>query len=68
MHLHAIMHQWLPLSVSILNLVCSYLPSPLEMQEERVKNLMCSGFRKFEAYPEETQALKDGLFSDLFRI
>lgn len=62
-HLQAILHQWLPLSASILDLVCSYLPSPLEMSEERVKNLMCSGFRKFEAYPEETQKLKEGMLS-----
>ena len=60
-HLQAILHQWLPLSASILDLVCSYLPSPLEMDEERVKKLMCSGFRKFEAYPEKTRKLKDGI-------
>ena len=32
------------------------------MTEDRVKNLMCSGFRKFESYPEDTQKLKDGMY------
>jgi len=60
-HLEAILRQWLPLSTAILDLVCVYLPSPLEVTEERVKNLMCSGFRKFESYPVDTQNLKEGL-------
>ena len=59
-HLQAILRQWLPLSDAMLNMVCEYLPSPLDISEERVKKLMCSGFKKFESYPEQTQKLKDG--------
>lgn len=59
-HLHAITRQWLPLATSLLDMVCEALPSPLEVSEERVKNLMCGGFKKFDAYPRKTQLLKEG--------
>ena len=65
-HLEAILRQWLPLSTAILDLVCVYLPSPLDVTEERVKSLMCSGFRKFESYPMDTQNLKEGFQLLLF--
>ncbi|XP_057305551.1 elongation factor-like GTPase 1 isoform X1 [Hydractinia symbiolongicarpus] len=57
-HLHAILRQWLPLSDALLGMVCKVLPSPLDIKEERVKNLMCSGFKKFESFSFETQQLK----------
>lgn len=60
-HLHAILRQWLPLSDALLGMVCKVLPSPLDMKEERVKNLMCSGFKKFESFSTETQQLKSGI-------
>lgn len=58
-HLQAIMRQWLSLSTSLLDMACDELPSPLEMSEERVKNLMSGGFRKFDSFPLTTQSLKE---------
>jgi len=58
-HLSAIFRQWLPLSNAVLEMVCNKLPSPLEITEERVKNLICGGFRNFASLPCETQQLME---------
>jgi len=60
-HLHAIFTQWLSLSNALLNMVCKVLPSPLNIMEERVKNLMCGSLKKFESYNMDTQKLKEDL-------
>ena len=44
----------------IEGMVCEKLPSPLEISEERIEKLMCSGGRRFDSLPEQTQKLKTG--------
>ncbi|XP_066557587.1 elongation factor-like GTPase 1 isoform X2 [Amia ocellicauda] len=56
--LSAICSQWLPLSQAVLTMVCSKLPSPLDISAERVEKLMCVGARRFDSLPEKTQELK----------
>ena len=65
-HLQAVLRQWLPMSTAILDMVCKVLPSPLEIGADRVENLMCGGFKKFDSYPEETRSLKQGEIIKLF--
>ncbi|CAM2099069.1 unnamed protein product [Caretta caretta] len=57
-HLNAICSQWLPISQAVLSMVCSKLPSPLDITVERVEKLMCVGARTFDSLPPETQELK----------
>lgn len=57
--LQALMMQWLPLSNTVLDMVCTKLPSPKEILPEKVEKLMCSRIRDFESYPEETKKLKN---------
>lgn len=57
--LQSLMVQWLPLSLTVLNMVCRKLPSPKEIQPDKVEKLMCSRIRDFESYHAETQKLKD---------
>ncbi|GBP64971.1 Elongation factor-like GTPase 1 [Eumeta japonica] len=59
LQLQAIMMQWLPLSQTVLSMVCQKLPSPKEMVSEKVEKLMCSKIRDFQSYHPETQKLKD---------
>ncbi|GFY45983.1 elongation factor-like GTPase 1 [Trichonephila inaurata madagascariensis] len=56
--LQAIFGQWLPLSSTVLEMVCNFVPSPLELSEEKVESLMCSSSLKFEVLPQETRNLK----------
>lgn len=57
-HLHAIFEQWLPLASAVLEMVCLFVPSPLDLSEEKVEGLMCSSTHKFESLPLQTQQLK----------
>lgn len=57
--LSAIMGEWLPIASTLLSVVCSLLPSPLQLSAERAERLMCSNLHKFESLPSETQVLKD---------
>lgn len=41
-------------------MVCSKLPSPLDITAERVEKLMCVGAKTFDSLPPETQELKSG--------
>ncbi|XP_048484589.1 elongation factor-like GTPase 1 [Plutella xylostella] len=61
--LQSLMMQWLPLSLTVLNMVCKKLPSPLEIVPEKVEKLMCSRIRDFESYHPETQKLKEDFLS-----
>ena len=61
-HLKALFDQWLPLSSSLLAMVIDKLPSPMEIHNERVEKLMCSGLRTFDSLPAKTQSLKKGVF------
>ncbi|XP_044294664.1 elongation factor-like GTPase 1 isoform X2 [Varanus komodoensis] len=56
--LNAICSQWLPVSESVLSMVCTKLPSPLDISAERVEKLMSVGAKTFDSLPEETQDLK----------
>ncbi|KAJ8340377.1 hypothetical protein SKAU_G00350100 [Synaphobranchus kaupii] len=56
--LNAICSQWLPVPQAVLTMVCDKLPSPLDMEAERVDKLMCVGARRFESLPAKTQELK----------
>ena len=62
-HLKALFDQWLPLSSSLLAMVIDKLPSPKDIDSERVEKLMCSGVRTFDSLPDKTQSLKNGAFS-----
>ncbi|XP_033634554.1 elongation factor-like GTPase 1 [Asterias rubens] len=57
-HLQAICGQWLPLSEALLAMVCQKLPSPLDINLERIEKLMCGGFRRFDTLPQQSQQLK----------
>lgn len=57
--LQSLMMQWLPLSHTVLNMVCKKLPSPKEILPEKVEKLMCSRIRDFDSYLTETQKLKE---------
>ena len=59
-HLHSILRQWLPLADSVLEMVAQELPSPNNVSDERIKNLMCGQFKNLEAFNEDTQNLKTG--------
>ncbi|XP_076879155.1 LOW QUALITY PROTEIN: elongation factor-like GTPase 1 [Brachyhypopomus gauderio] len=56
--LSAICSQWLPVSQSVLSMVCEKLPAPTDMAVERVEALMSVGARRFDTLPEETQQLR----------
>ncbi|CAF4826308.1 unnamed protein product [Pieris macdunnoughi] len=57
--LQSLMMQWLPLSQTVLNMVCSKLPSPKEILPEKVEKLMCSRIHDFDSYLDETKKLKE---------
>lgn len=57
--LQSLMVQWLPLSETVLNMVCSKLPSPKELPSDKVEKLMCSKIRDFSTYHSDTQKLKE---------
>lgn len=57
--LQSLMVQWLPLSDTVLNMVCRKLPSPKELLPDKVETLMCSRIRDFNAYHPDTQKLKE---------
>lgn len=61
--LQSLMMQWLPLSQTVLNMVCTKLPSPKEILPEKVDKLMCSGIQDFESYHPATQRLKEDFLS-----
>lgn len=57
--LQALMGQWLTVSKAVLGQVIDKLPSPLEIEEEKVEKLMCNQARRFDSLPQQTQDLKD---------
>nr|XP_054756574.1 elongation factor-like GTPase 1 [Lytechinus pictus] len=56
--LKAICTQWLPLSKAVLSMVCGKLPSPTNVNEERIEKLMCSSGQRFDSLHPESQQLK----------
>lgn len=61
--LQAFCSQWLPLASTILDMVCSKLPSPVEMSLEKAERLMCSANQSIENLPPESQGLKDAFLN-----
>lgn len=44
-------------------MVCTKLPAPNEILEEKVEKLMCSQTKRFDSFPEETQKLKSAFIN-----
>ncbi|RWS09586.1 elongation factor Tu GTP-binding domain-containing protein 1-like protein [Dinothrombium tinctorium] len=61
--LQSVFSQWLPLSNSVLSAVCSLIPSPYELSEERVNLLMHSDSIKFETHHEEISKVRNAFKS-----
>lgn len=59
LQLQSLMVQWLPLSHTVLNMVCDKLPSPKQLLPEKVEKLMCTKIRDFDSYLPETQKLRE---------
>lgn len=59
--LQSLFNLWIPLARSLLNMVVEYLPSPRNLADDKVLNLICAKTRQFRTLPTETQKLKDGL-------
>lgn len=60
--LHIIFSKWLPLAKSGLNMICDKVPSPNNLNSEKIERLM-SGNNEFTSLPNETQKLKDSFLS-----
>ena len=58
--LQALFINWLPLGSNLLDMIVEKLPSPLELTNERVENLICSKIKSFKGLPQATQDLKNG--------
>ena len=52
--------QWLPLAGTVMDMVVSHLPSPLQLSEERVERLMCGAAHTLQSLPPAAQQLKHG--------
>ncbi|XP_060579204.1 elongation factor-like GTPase 1 [Ruditapes philippinarum] len=61
--LQALMGKWLPVSNAVLGKVVEKLPSPLDIEEEKVEKLMCNKARRFDSMPKQTQDLKKDFLS-----
>ena len=57
--LQTLFNQWLPISGAVLRMICDLIPSPLQMDEERVENLMCANTKRFDSLPQRSQKLKN---------
>uniref|UniRef100_H2YCF3 Ribosome assembly protein 1 n=1 Tax=Ciona savignyi TaxID=51511 RepID=H2YCF3_CIOSA len=62
-YLQSICSQWLPLADAVLSSVCQYLPSPSEINGDRVEGLMCAATKSFSALHQESRALKQDFLS-----
>jgi ribosome assembly protein 1 len=58
--LNSLFTKWLPLSRNLLDMIVQVLPSPKDISNERVEQLMCNKLKPFRTFPKETQSLKDG--------
>lgn len=58
--LQSLFNSWIPLSKAVLDMAVEYLPSPLELTEEKVEHLMCSKSNNFKCLPIQSQNLKEG--------
>lgn len=52
-------NQWIPLSQSLLRIVCDIVPAPCDINEERVERFITANqTRRFDSLPLQTQMLK----------
>ena len=51
--LQTLFSQWFPISKAVLQMICNFIPSPMQMSEERVENLMCSNTKRFDSLPQK---------------
>ena len=58
--LQALFINWLPLGRNLLDMIVETLPSPLEMNSEKVEHLICNKLKPFKTFPKQTQNLKNG--------
>jgi len=56
--LQSLFNSWIPLSKALLDIVVEYLPSPLDLTNEKIEHLMCSRSNQFKLLPIDTQKLK----------
>ncbi|XP_069671578.1 elongation factor-like GTPase 1 [Periplaneta americana] len=61
--LQALCGQWLPLAKTLLNMVCTKLPAPCEITEEKAEKLMCLQTERFDSLPGETQELRSAFLA-----
>lgn len=57
-HIQTIFSQWLPIELSVLEMVVRLCPHPGQISAEKATQLMCSLNQNFDALPAKTQALK----------
>jgi ribosome assembly protein 1 len=57
--LQSLFNSWIPLSKALLDVVVEYLPSPLDLTNEKIEHLMCSRSNQFKLLPVDTQNLKN---------
>jgi ribosome assembly protein 1 len=65
--LQSLFTAWMPLGKNLLEMIVEKLPSPLEITNEKIDNLLFSR-SKLETLPIETQQLKKGLIYNLTLI
>ncbi|KPM07073.1 elongation factor Tu GTP-binding domain-containing protein 1-like protein [Sarcoptes scabiei] len=57
-------NNWIPLSKSLLRTVCDIVPSPCQINEERIERLLSANrTRNFDSLPSQTRNLKQFLLS-----
>ncbi|XP_025419219.1 elongation factor-like GTPase 1 [Sipha flava] len=57
--LQSFLSQWIPLSVSVLGMVCDKCPAPNQLTDVKIENLLCPPMKEFKVMPKETVALKN---------
>lgn len=56
--------EWMPLTNSLLKIICDIVPSPCEISEDRVERLLSANqTRRLDTFPMETQILKQSLLA-----
>ncbi|VVC31802.1 Hypothetical protein CINCED_3A025452 [Cinara cedri] len=56
--LQSFLSQWIPLSISVLGMVCDKCPAPNQLTDIKIENLLCPPMKEFNLMPKETIALK----------
>ncbi|XP_026813344.1 elongation factor-like GTPase 1 isoform X3 [Rhopalosiphum maidis] len=56
--LQSFLSQWIPLSLSVLGMVCDKCPAPNQLTDVKIETLLCPPMKEFNLMPKETIALK----------